>query len=82
MKILDTIQVVYEEKIYEIQRRESCPTYTYWVGLINGLVRTSPETLYLDVIHTLAPGYKNPLYAALENAVLNYLGLGIEDEDC
>jgi hypothetical protein len=82
MKILDTIQVVSEGKTYEIQRRASCSTYTYWVGLIDGVVRTSPETLYLDAIRILAPGYRNPLYAALENAVLDYLGLGIESDDC
>jgi hypothetical protein len=81
MKILDTIQVVSEGKTYEIQRRASCPTYTYWVGLIDGLVRTSPELLYLDAICILAPGCKNPLYAALENAVLDYLELGIENEN-
>jgi hypothetical protein len=80
MKILDTVQVVYEGKTYEIQRRASCHTYTYWVGLIDGAVRTSPELLYLDAICILAPGCKNPLYAALENAVLDYLGLGIEDD--
>jgi hypothetical protein len=82
MKILDTIQVVSEGKTYEIQRRASCPTYTYWVGLIDGLVRTSPELLYLDAICILAPGYRNPLYDALENEVIDYLGLEIENEDC
>lgn len=80
MKIIDTIHVTYEGKSYKIQRRESCPTYTYWVGLIDGLVHTSPETLYLDAIRILAPGYRNPLYDALESAVLDYLGRGIEDE--
>jgi hypothetical protein len=82
MKILGTVQVVSEGKTYEIQRRASCSTYTYWVGLIDGVVRTSPELLYPDVIHTLAHGYRNSLYAALENAVLDYLELGIESDDC
>ena len=66
-------------KVYQIQKLKPDYGYSYWIGKIDGKVKTSPETLYLDVVRTLAPGFRNPLYHTLEMLIIQELGLTLED---
>ena len=75
------IEHFYEGHVYTLEKRQDGRGSSYWIGLIDSVISTSPEVMYLDVIRILAPGYRNHLYEILENLILEELGLEIDDDN-
>ena len=79
MEIIVDIEYESGGKVYQIQKIQPYGGYAYWIGKIDGKTKSSPETLYLDVVKALAPGFINPLYNTLEMLIIQELGLTLEE---